>query len=76
MVDNRFVVHVVNDPRIDVIDRAIVVKRAAVPIAAGIADTGVAKTVVDPSIKSYTQSPKSFLPQINTIAPTPVAGCP
>jgi hypothetical protein len=64
VVDDRTVVHIVNVDDVYVVDRAIVVKIAAMPISTCVAETGVAEAVVNAAVKSDSRSPVACVPVI------------
>lgn len=76
VIDNSLVVHVVNVCDVHVIDGAIVVEIAAVPVSAVVAETWIAKTVVNAAVKSHGRPPETWVPVIQSRRKSPVAGCP
>ena len=76
VIDNSLVVHVVNVCDVHVIDGAIVVEIAAVPVSAVVAETWIAKTVVNAAVKSHGWPPETWVPVIQSRRKSPVAGCP
>jgi hypothetical protein len=77
VIDNdRLVVNVVHNRDVYVGDGAVVAKVPAIPISALIAVAGVAKAVINPTIKSDMRTPVSVMPEVGTLAPSPVAGSP
>ena len=75
VVDRR-VIGVVHVGDIDVVHRAVVVERAAVPVAAVVAVTGVAEAVVHAAVIADARTPVAGVPEIQAVAPAPVAGRP
>src|SRR5208337_1328704 len=61
---------------VHVIHRAVVVETSVVPISAPIADTTVAKAVVDATVEADTLAPVTFIPCKGIVAPAPIAGSP
>src|SRR5882762_6214162 len=76
VVDHRLVVDIGDVRGTDVDHLAVVVHMAALPVAALIARTGVAKTIVHTAVESDMRSPISRVPQVGAASEAPVAGCP
>src|SRR5712692_2142028 len=76
VVDDRRVVSVVHDGYVYVGYSAIVVVRAASPVAAEEANAGVAEAVVNATVVADFRSPISGVPSINTVIPSPVPWSP
>ena len=66
-------VYVSNHRFIHIIHGAVVKERTVVPISSGVADTDIAETIVDATIKSDLRAPVACMPDINTVAPTPIS---
>src|SRR5882724_9771448 len=72
VVDYRLVVGVVDDRRVDVVDRSVVSEMVAFPAAAGIAVARIAAAVVDPAVEAHVRPPVPGVKQIHAAAPTPI----
>ena len=73
---HRVVVDVVYHGDVQVVDRAVVVEMAATPVAALIADTDIAKAVVDAAIVADMRTPVATVKAIAVVVVAPVAGGP
>jgi len=74
--DDRAVVDV-RDPRdVNVVDRAVVVEVAALPVASVIAAAGVAIAVINATIEADMLAPEAAMKEIAAAEETPVAGGP
>ena len=73
IIENTFPVYVSNHRLIHIIHGTVVVERTVVPISSGVADPDIAETIVDATIKSDLRAPVASMPDINTVAPTPVS---
>jgi hypothetical protein len=73
VVDDDSAVVDVGDVDVDPVDGAVVVKIVAAPIAAVIADPGVAKAVVDPAVKADVGTPEAAVEAVSLVIPAPVA---
>ena len=71
--DHRLVVDVGHIRDADVRDGAVVKKRAPAPLPADKANTGVAKSVVNPAVEADVRAPVSRMPGIQSAAPSPVS---
>jgi hypothetical protein len=76
VVDDDGSVVDVGDARTDTIDGAVVVEGIAIPVAAVIADAGVAKAVVDAAIEAYVAAPVAAMKAPAIVVPAPVGGGP
>ena len=63
-------------PGVDIGDRAVVIERAASPIAAPVAITGIPKAVVNASVEADHRPPIASVPDIHAVCPAPIAGGP
>src|SRR5450755_4736565 len=72
VVDDRFVVGVVNIRYVNVIYRRVVAEYAVVPIAAAIADPDVAKTIVDAAVETDARPPIPSPPNVRVVGPAPI----
>jgi hypothetical protein len=77
VVDDDCAVIDVGDTRdVDVVDRAVVVEVATLPIAAMIAAAGVAEAVVDTAVEADVRAPEAAVKVIAAAEEAPVAGGP
>jgi hypothetical protein len=76
VVDDDGAVVDVGDARTDTIDGAVVVEVVAIPVAAVIADAGVAKAVVDAAIEADVAAPVAAMKAPAIVVPAPVCGGP
>jgi hypothetical protein len=76
VVDDDGAVVDVGDAGADPIDGAVVVEGVAIPIAAVIADAGVAKAVIDAAIETDVTAPVAAMKAPAIAVPAPVAGGP
>ena len=78
VIDDGSVVGVVNVHNVHVVDRAVVVKVAAVPISTFIAIAGVTESVIDATVETPTlvRSPISDVPDVGRAAPAPITWSP
>jgi hypothetical protein len=61
---------------IDVVNRAVVVEVTAAPIAALVANTDVAKTIIDTAIVADVLTPIAGVKSVGVIRVAPIAGGP
>src|SRR5581483_6978214 len=73
VIDHGLVVDIVNDSHIDVRDAAVVCKRATNPAAAGIADTGIAETIMHTAIEADVRAPVSGVPDVRPADVAPIS---
>lgn len=76
VVDDGPVVYIGDVDRAHVHDRAIVEECAAAPVTTLKANTGISEPVVDAAIETNVRSPISGVPEVDSIGPSPIAGCP
>ena len=76
VVDHGLVVNIVNVRDVHVIHRAVVVEGPVIPIPAFIADTTIAKAVVDATVEADMRAPVALIPSVGVAAPTPITGSP
>src|ERR1019366_2404102 len=76
VVDNGFVVNIVNVRDVHVIHRAVVVEGSVVPISAFIAETTIAEAVVDATVEADMRTPVAFIPGVGVAAPSPITRSP
>jgi hypothetical protein len=76
IVDYRRVVNVVNVGDVHVVHRTVVVKLSVLPTSALIADTAIAKAVIDAAVEADLLTPVAAIPGEGAAAPTPVTGSP
>jgi hypothetical protein len=74
--DDGTVVDVGDAGDIDTVHRAVVVEVVASPIAAVVADAGVAKAVVNAAVKADVEAPEAAMEAPAVVIPAPVAGSP
>jgi hypothetical protein len=74
--DNRLVINVGDVGDVNVVHTAVVKVAVALPISTIKTITGIAKSVINPAVKSDVRSPVSIVPGIEAIVPTPVSGSP
>lgn len=70
---DRMAVDVVHDCDVDVVDRTVVVKMAALPVAALVADTHVAEAVVDSAVVADVRTPVASVKSVMVMPVAPVA---
>jgi len=75
-VDYGLAVDISDVRDVHIIYRAVVEEGSVVPISAPIADTTVAKAVVDATVEADTLAPIAFIPGKGIAAPTPITGGP
>jgi hypothetical protein len=68
--DDRLVVDIPHVPH--VVYGSVVEKGSAIPISSLIANTNIAKTVVDAAIESNIRPPVALMKNISVIAPAPI----
>jgi hypothetical protein len=73
VVDDDGAIVDVGDVDVDTVDGAVVVEVVAAPIAAVVADTGVAKAVVDASVIADVGTPEAAVEAVSPVIPAPVA---
>ena len=73
---NLVLVNVAFDVDVDVIDRAVVVKMAAAPVAAFVPEAYVAEAVVDAAIVAHVPAPVAAIKAVVVMPEAPVAGGP
>jgi hypothetical protein len=73
VVDDDGAVVDVGDVDVDPVDGAVVVEVVAAPIAAVVADAGVAEAVVDAAVKADVGAPESAVKAPASVIPAPVA---
>jgi hypothetical protein len=73
VIDYTFAVYVSSHRLIHIIHGTVVIERTVVPISSGVADPDIAETIVDATIKSDLRAPVASMPDINTVAPTPIS---
>ena len=76
VVDDDGAVVDVGDVDVDAVDGAVVVEVVAAPIAAVVADAGVAEAVVDATVKADVGSPVAAMESPTVVVPPPVTGGP
>jgi hypothetical protein len=74
--DDRAVIDIGDARDVDVVDRAVVVEVAALPVAAVIAVAGVAEAVVHASVEADVLTPEAAVKEIAAAEEAPVAGGP
>jgi hypothetical protein len=74
--DDRAVIDVGDARGVDVVDWAVVVEVAALPVAAVIAAAGVAESVVHAAVEADVRAPEAAVEEIATAEEAPVAGGP
>jgi len=74
--DDRFVIDVGYIGDVNVVHAPVVKEAVALPISAIKTIAGVAKAVIDATVKSDVRSPVSIVPTVEAIVPTPVSGSP
>jgi len=75
-VDHSPVVYVRHVHRPDVHDRAVIKKRAAMPVTALESNTGIPAAVIDSTIEADVRAPVTAVPDVSTAPPTPVSRSP
>jgi hypothetical protein len=73
VIDDDGAVVDVGDVDVDVVDGAVVVEVIAVPIAAVVADAGVAEAVVDATVEADVRPPEAAVEAPAVLVPAPVA---
>src|ERR1700739_1658742 len=73
VVDDGFVVRVMDVGEADVIDRSVVVEIATSPISAGVTNTGVAEPVINAAVEADVGSPVASVPCIHAFSPSPIS---
>ena len=73
---HRAAVDVVHHRDVDVVDRAVVIKVASAPVAALVAESHVAKAIVDAAIVADVLAPVAGVKPVGVIPVAPVAGGP
>jgi hypothetical protein len=76
VIDDDGAIVDVGDVDVDAVDGAVVVEVIALPIAAVVADAGVAEAVVDATVEADVRSPEAAVEAPAVAIPTPVAGGP
>jgi hypothetical protein len=76
VVDYGLVVNVVNAGDVHVVHRTVVVKLSVLPTSALIAETTIAKAVVDPTVEADLRTPVAVIPHVGVAAPAPITGSP
>ena len=72
VIHHRSVVSVVNIGDVNIVDSAVVIERSIAPCSARVSIAGVAKTVVDASVKADMRPPVTRMPQERLTTPSPV----
>ena len=73
---HSFVVNVVVEAAVHVIERCVVEEMSVVPAAAFIAAAEISVAVVDAAIEAYCQAPIAFIEKKSTATPAPIARSP
>jgi hypothetical protein len=76
IIDYRFVVHITHVSNVYVVDGAVVIEVATVPITSVVSRTGVTESVVDATVESDLRSPVAGVPNVKPSSKAPVARCP
>src|SRR5260370_11859587 len=76
VVDDCRVVGVANDGDVHVGDGTVVVERVPSPVAAEIADSGVAETVVNAAIEADSRPPVARITRVEAFFPPPLSSIP
>src|ERR1700719_2551171 len=74
--DDRLVIDIGHVGDVHVSDATVVEKSVSSPLPAEKADAGVAKAVVDATVKVDVRPPVAAVPNVESIIPTPVAWSP
>ena len=74
--DDRLVIDIGHVGDVHVSDATVVEKSVSSPLPAEKADAGVAKAVVDATVKADVRTPVAAVPNVESVIPTPVARCP
>jgi hypothetical protein len=70
------VVRVADDVDVYVCHRAVVIKIAAAPVTAGIADARVAESIINAAVEPDLRPPVAGVPAVETACECPIAGSP
>jgi hypothetical protein len=73
VVDHGLVIGLVMWTLPKIVHRSVVAEHAAPPKAAGVAHTGIAKSVIDAAIKANVRTPIARVPGVDAVVPTPIA---
>jgi len=76
IVDHRLVVNVVNLRHVHVVHRPVVEEIVSPPIPAIITFSAIPVAVIDPAIETDVRSPITSVPNVHSIVPPPITGCP
>jgi hypothetical protein len=76
VVDDDWALVDVGNTGTDAVNGAVVVEGVAVPVAAVVADAGVAKAVVDASVIADVGAPEAAVEAVSSVIPAPIAGGP
>src|SRR5205807_45607 len=76
IVDDRLVVHIVDDSDIYVVHCAVIKKASILPISTFIAHAEIAESVNDSAVKTNFRTPKPLVENEDITAPTPPTGGP
>jgi hypothetical protein len=76
VVDDDLALIDITDTGADAVDGAVVIEVVATPIAAVVADAGVAEAIVDAAVKADVRAPESPVEAPAIVIPAPVAGGP
>jgi hypothetical protein len=76
VVDYRFVVNVVNVADVHIIDSLVVIELPSSPITAIVAVTGIAITIVNPTVVADDRTPVAGIPIVQPVIKRPVTRCP
>ena len=76
VVADRMVIDVAVDGDVNVVNRAVVVKVAAVPVAALVADADIAEAIIDAAVVADVRAPVATVEAVAMVMEAPVAGRP
>src|SRR4029077_5217173 len=76
VVDDVLDVNIADDGDVYVVNGGVVEEGVASPIPAYEADAGIAEAVINAAVETNGWAPETFIPDVNSIAPAPVAGGP
>src|SRR5215831_13937858 len=73
VVDYSLVIDVCNVDAAEIVHCSVVGEHAAAPKAAGVANAGVAESVIDAAVEADAWTPIARVPDIDAIVPAPIA---
>ena len=71
--DNRLVINVGDVGDVNVVHTAVVKVAVALPLSTIKTITGIAKSVINPAVKSDVRTPVPFMKDVRTAAPSPIS---